>query len=242
MLLKDRIILITGARGALGSALVAAVRAQGGVPFGTDIAAGDGVDMLHDVTSEESWAEVVAEVDRRHGRLDGLVNNAGLIHVGTVESTTLEDFRRIQAVNVDGVFLGCKVAWPLLRKSDAASIVNVSSAGGLVGSPNHCAYVTSKGAVRLMSKSVALHGATFNPPIRCNSLHPSLMDGHMARVLSGSPDNPDAGIQAIVAARNPMRRLALTSEVADAAVYLLSSMSGFVTGSELVSDGGSTAQ
>ena len=242
MLLKDRIILITGARGALGQALVAAVRAQGGVPFGTDIAAGEGVDMLHDVTREESWAEVVAEVDRRHGRLDGLVNNAGLIHVGTVETTTLEDFRRIQAVNVDGVFLGCKVAWPLLRKSDAASIVNVSSAGGLVGSPNHCAYVTSKGAVRLMSKSVALHGANFDPPIRCNSLHPSLMDGHMARVLSGNPDNPDAGIQAIVAARNPMRRLALTSEVADAAVYLLSSMSSFVTGSELVSDGGSTAQ
>ena len=242
MLLKDRIILITGAKGALGSALVAAVRAQGGVPFGTDIAAGDGVDMLHDVTREESWAEVVAEVDRRHGRLDGLVNNAGLIHVGSVETTTLEDFRRIQAVNVDGVFLGCKMAWPLLRKSDAASIVNVSSAGGLVGSPNHCAYVTSKGAVRLMSKSVALHGATFNPVIRCNSLHPSMMDGHMARVLSGNPDNPEAGIQAIVAARNPMRRLALTSEVADAAVYLLSSMSGFVTGSELVSDGGSTAQ
>ena len=242
MLLKDRIILITGAKGALGSALVAAVRAQGGVPFGTDIAAGDGVDMLHDVTREESWAEVVAEVDRRHGRLDGLVNNAGLIHVGSVETTTLEDFRRIQAVNVDGVFLGCKMAWPLLRKSDAASIVNVSSAGGLVGSPNHCAYVTSKGAVRLMSKSVALHGATFNPVIRCNSLHPSMMDGHMARVLSGNPDNPEAGIQAIVAARNPMRRLALSSEVADAAVYLLSSMSGFVTGSELVSDGGSTAQ
>jgi NAD(P)-dependent dehydrogenase (short-subunit alcohol dehydrogenase family) len=237
MLLKDRIILITGARGALGQALVAAVRAQGGVPFGTDIAPGDGVDMLHDVTSESSWAAVVAEVGRRHGRLDGMVNNAGLVLVGHVEETALEDFRRIMAVNVDGVFLGCKVAWPLLRRSDAASIVNVSSTGGLVGSANHCAYVTSKGAVRLMSKSVALHGA-----IRCNSLHPSLMDGHMARVLSGNPDNPEAGIQAIVAARNPMRRLALTSEVADAAVYLLSSMSGFVTGSELVSDGGSTAQ
>lgn len=242
MLLANRIILITGARGALGQALVAAVRAQGGTPFGTDLVPGDGVDMLHDVTSEASWAEVCAEVDRRHGRLDGLVNNAGIVHVGHVENTTLDDFRKVMAVNVDGVFLGCKLAWPLLRRSDAASIVIVSSAGGLVGSPNHCAYVTSKGAVRLMSKSVALHGATFDPPIRCNSLHPSLMDGHMARVLSGNPDDPSAGIQAIVAARNPMRRLALTSEVADAAVYLLSSMSGFVTGSELVSDGGSTAQ
>ncbi|WP_323039019.1 SDR family oxidoreductase [Gemmobacter sp.] len=242
MLLENRIILITGARGALGQALVAAVQAQGGIAFATDLVAGDGVDMAHDVTSESSWAAVCAEIDRRHGRLDGLVNNAGIIHVGHVEDTGLDDFRRVMAVNVDGVFLGCKLAWPLLRKSDAASIVNVSSTGGLVGSANHVAYVASKGAVRLMSKSVALHGATFDPPIRCNSLHPSLMDGHMARVLSGNPDDPGAGIQAIVAARNPMRRLARTSEVADAAVYLLSSMSGFVTGSELVSDGGSTAQ
>jgi len=242
MLLNDRIILITGARGALGQALVAEVCAAGGTAFATDLVPGEGVEMAHDVTSEASWAEVCAEIDRRHGRLDGLVNNAGLIHVGHVEATELDDFRRIMAVNVDGVFLGCKLAWPLLRRSAAASIVNVSSVGGLVGSANHLAYVTSKGAVRLMSKSVALHGATFDPPIRCNSLHPSLMDGHMARVLSGNPDEPAAGIQAIVQARNPMRRLALTSEVAQAAVFLLSSMSGFVTGSELVSDGGSTAQ
>lgn len=242
MLLRDRVVLITGAHGALGQALVAAVRATGGTPFGTDLVAGDGVEMLHDVTREDSWAEVCAEVDRRHGRLDGLVNNAGLIHVGHVEETALEDFRRIMAVNAEGVFLGCKLAWPLLRRSEAASIVNVSSTAGLVGSANHVAYVASKGAVRLMTKSVALHGAGFDPPIRCNSLHPSLMDGHMARVLSGNPEDPGAGIAAIVAARNPMRRMALTSEVAGAAVFLLSSMSGFVTGSELVSDGGSTAQ
>lgn len=242
MLLMDRVVLVTGAGGSLGRALVAAVRAQGGVAVGTDIVAGSGVDLCHDVTSEESWRAVCGEVERLHGRLDGLVNNAGVIHVGHVEATELADFRRVLAVNVEGVFLGCKVAWPLLRRSDAASIVNVSSTAGLVGSANHVAYVASKGAVRLMSKSIALHGATFDPVIRCNSLHPSLMDGHMARVLSGNPENPEAGIQAIVAARNPMRRLALTSEVADAAVYLLSSMSGFVTGSELVSDGGSTAQ
>ncbi|MBW6496524.1 MAG: SDR family oxidoreductase [Burkholderiaceae bacterium] len=242
MLLKDRVVLITGARGALGQALVAAVRAEGGTAFGTDLTAGAGVEMAHDVCSEASWTAVCAELGRRHGRLDGLVNNAGLIHVGSIEATTLEDFQRIMAVNVDGVFLGCKMAWPLLRKSDAASIVNVSSTGGLVGSANHVAYVASKGAVRLMSKSVALHGASFDPPIRCNSLHPSLMAGHMAQVLSGNPDNAAAGIQEIVTSRNPMRRLALTSEVANAAIFLLSSMAGFVTGSEMVCDGGSTAQ
>ena len=242
MLLKDRIVLVTGARGALGSAIVRAVQAGGGVAIGTDLTEGEGVDALHDVTSEASWQKVCDEVARRHGRLDGLVNNAGIIHVGHVEETELVDFQRVMAVNVDGVFLGCKTAWPLLRASDAASIVNVSSTAGLVGSANHVAYNASKGAVRLMTKSIALHGAKTDPVIRCNSLHPSLMPGHMARVLSGDPNDADAGIQAIVQARNPMRRLALTDEVAGAAVFLLSSMSGFMTGSELVSDGGSTAQ
>lgn len=242
MLLKDRVVLVTGARGALGSAIVRAVRAGGGVPFGTDLAAGEGVDAIHDVTSEAGWQEVCDKVAQRHGRLDGLVNNAGIIHVGHVEETTLADFQRVMAVNVEGVFLGCKVAWPLLRASEAASIVNVSSTAGLVGSANHLAYNASKGAVRLLTKSVALHGAKTDPVIRCNSLHPSLMDGHMARVLSGNPDNAEAGIQAIVQSRCPMRRLALTDEVASAAAFLLSSMSGFMTGSELVSDGGSTAQ
>ncbi|WP_187972567.1 SDR family oxidoreductase [Aquibium microcysteis] len=242
MLLKDHVVVVTGAGGALGSALVAAVAAQGGIVLGTDLVAGAGVDIVHDVTSEASWRAVCEEVEKRHGRIDGLVNNAGIVHVGHVETTEIDDFRRVQAVNVEGVFLGCKVAWPLLRRSTAASIVNVSSTAGLVGSPNHVAYVASKGAVRLMSKSIALHGATFDPVIRCNSLHPSLMDGHMARVLTGNAENQSEAIQAIVAARNPMRRLALTSEVAGAAVFLLSRMSGFVTGSELVSDGGSSAQ
>jgi 3(or 17)beta-hydroxysteroid dehydrogenase len=242
MILANKVVLVTGARGALGSAIVEAVRAAGGIPFGTDLSEGETVDAIHDVTSETSWQSVCDEVGRRHGRLDGLVNNAGIIHVGHVEETSLSDFQRVMAVNVDGVFLGCKVTWPLLRASDAASIVNVSSTAGLVGSANHVAYNASKGAVRLMTKSVALHGAKTDPVIRCNSLHPSLMEGHMARVLSGTPENAEAGIQAIVQSRCPMRRLALTEEVASAAVFLLSSMSAFMTGSELVSDGGSTAQ
>jgi len=241
MLLKDKIVLVTGASGALGSAIVAAVGEQGGTPFATDLKPDGSIDAAHDVTSEASWSEVCAEIDRQHGRLDGLVNNAGIIHVGNVETTDLAAFRNVMAVNVDGLFLGCKLAWPLLRKSAAASIVNVSSTGGLVGSADHVAYTASKGAVRILSKSVALHGARFDPVIRCNSLHPSLMAGNMADTIVAGIRNPALTAETVAAARNPMRRLALTSEVAGAAVFLLSSLSGFVTGSELVSDGGLTA-
>jgi NAD(P)-dependent dehydrogenase (short-subunit alcohol dehydrogenase family) len=241
MLLKDKIVLVTGASGALGQAIVKAVREQGGIAIGTDLVAGPDVDMTHDVTREDDWARVCDGIDRRHGRLDGLVNNAGIIVNGTVEDTSLASFRKVMAVNVDGVFLGCKTAWPLLCKSAAASIVNVSSTAGIVGSANHLAYGTSKGAVRLMSKSVALHGAKHDPVIRCNSLHPSLMAGNMARTIVSGADDSEAAITALVASRNPMRRLAETSETAGAVVFLLSSLSSFVTGSELVSDGGSTA-
>lgn len=241
MLLRDKIVLVTGASGALGKAVVAAVREQGGIPFATDLSPDASIDAAHDVTSEDSWGAVCAEVEKRHGRLDGLVNNAGIIHVGDVETTDLAAFRKVMAVNVEGVFLGCKLAWPLLRRSAAASIVNVSSTGGLVGSADHVAYTASKGAVRILSKSVALHGARFDPVIRCNSLHPSLMAGNMADTIVAGTRNPALTPENVAAARNPMRRLALTAEVAGAAVFLLSSLSGFVTGSELVSDGGLTA-
>lgn len=241
MLLKDKIVLVTGAAGAVGSAIVAAVREQGGVPFATDLKAGNGTDAEHDVTSEESWNTVCAEVGRRHGRLDGLVNNAGIVHFGNLETTELADFRRVMAVNVEGVFLGCKVAWPLLRKSAAASIVNISSTAGLAGNADYAAYTASKGAVRIFSKTVALHGARFDPVIRCNSLHPSLMAGNMANIIVAAANDSLLTAEKIAAIRNPMRRLALTSETANAAVFLLSSQSSFVTGSELISDGGQTA-
>ncbi len=241
MLLEDRIVLITGAAGALGGAIVKAVRGEGGTAVATDLAVDASVELAHDVTSEADWARVCAAVKRRHGRLDGLVNNAGIIHVGSVETTGLAEFQRVMRVNVEGVFLGCRMAWPLLSKSNAASIVNVASTAGLVGSADHVAYNASKGAVRLLSKSVALHGARRDPVIRCNSLHPSLMPGNMARTIVAGAADPDAAIATAVAARNPMRRLADPAEIADAVVFLLSDRSAFVTGSELVADGGSTA-
>jgi NAD(P)-dependent dehydrogenase (short-subunit alcohol dehydrogenase family) len=164
--LPGHIVLITGAAGTLGRATAQAVRDAGGTVFATDLCPGVGIDLAHDVTSEADWAAVIAEIDTRHGRLDGLVNNAGIVHLGSIEDTTLADWKRVMAVNADGVFLGCKAAWPLLQRSATPAIVNVSSVSGLVGGANLAAYNASKGAVRLLTKSVALHGARNTPPIR----------------------------------------------------------------------------
>ena len=173
--LKDHIVLVTGALGTLGTAICSAIEAAGGTAIRSDLAARGKVDLALDVTSEETWKSAMAEIERRHGRLDGLVNNAGISTPGDVEQTPFSEWRRVMAVNADGVFLGCKYAMPLLAKSKAPSIVNISSASGIVGGANLAAYNASKGAVRLLSKSVALYGARKRPPVRCNSVHPAFI-------------------------------------------------------------------
>ena len=120
----------------------------------------------------------IAEVERAHGRLDGLVNAAGIALLGTVEDTDYAAWRRVLAVNLDGTFLGCKHAMPLLKRG-GGSIVNLSSISGIVGGHNLAAYNASKGGVRLLSKSVALHGARLRPQVRCNSVHPAFLEGPM---------------------------------------------------------------
>jgi NAD(P)-dependent dehydrogenase (short-subunit alcohol dehydrogenase family) len=240
MRLQDRVILITGAAGTIGRALAVAIEREGGVPVGSDLSEGAGVALAHDVTREEDWAAIMAEIERRHARLDGLVNNAGVAAIGSIETTTFAEWRRIMAVNADGVFLGCRAAWPLLSRSAKPAIVNVSSVSGLVGGANMAAYNASKGAVRLLTKSVALHGARRDPPIRCNSIHPAFVEGTMVdTMLSGARD--PAGAQARMASQIPMRRLADPAEIAASIVFLLCDESGFMTGSELVVDGGLVA-
>ena len=135
------------------------------------------------MTKEEDWKAAMAEIERTHGRLDGLVNNAGIGTPGDVEQTPFSEWRRVMAVNADGVFLGCKYAMPLLAKSKAPSIVNISSASGIVGGANLAAYNASKGAVRLLTKSVALSGARKRPPVRCNSVHPAFIEGDMVDAM-----------------------------------------------------------
>lgn len=238
--LAGHVVLVTGAAGTLGRAIMAAVAAAGGEAIGTDLRGGAGFAFRHDVTSEEDWSRVLAEIEARHGRLDGLVNSAGVVALGTIEETSLAEWRRVMAVNADGVFLGCKLAWPLLARSAAASIVNISSVSGIVGGANLAAYNASKGAVRLLTKSVALHGARMTPPIRCNSVHPAFVEGAMVDEIAAATRDPRRAREKMAAAI-PLRRLARPEEVAASIAHLLSPASAFVTGAEIVIDGGLTA-
>lgn len=238
--LEGRIVLVTGAAGTLGVAISAAIEAAGGTAIRTDLAGRPRVELPLDVTDEAAWVQGMAEIARRHGRLDGLVNNAGIVILGDVEQTSLADWRRVQAVNVDGVFLGCKHAMPLLAKSPSASIVNLSSVSGMVGGANLAAYNASKGAVRLLTKSVALSGARKRPPIRCNSVHPAFVEGDMTDAIAATARDPVRAREKMGAAI-PMGRMVKPGEVAAAVVWLLSDAAGFVTGSELLVDGGLVA-
>jgi 3(or 17)beta-hydroxysteroid dehydrogenase len=172
--LQDKIVLVAGAAGAIGRAVAAAVAREGGVVIATDLKREAGIDHPLDVTSEAHWQRVLAEVDRAHARLDGLVNAAGIALLASIEDTDYASWRRVLAVNLDGTFLGCKHALALLRRTGGA-IVNISSVSGLVGGHNLAAYNASKGGVRLLTKSVALHGARLKPQVRCNSVHPAFL-------------------------------------------------------------------
>ncbi len=241
--LKDKIVLVTGAAGAIGSAIARAVEEQGGVAITSDLAGRCWTwDVAHalDVTSEADWLRVIAAVEQKSGRLDGLVNAAGIVAVGSVEDTDFETWRRVMAVNLDGTFLGCKYAMRLMRRN-GGSIVNMSSVSGLVGGHNLAAYNASKGGVRLLSKSVALHGARLKPPVRCNSVHPAFIEGPLVDGLIAQVRDP-ASARERMAAMVPLGRFGTPAEVADLCVYLLSDESAFVTGAELTLDGGLTAQ
>ncbi|MET0632665.1 MAG: SDR family oxidoreductase [Xanthobacteraceae bacterium] len=238
--LQDKIVLITGAAGAVGRAVASAIKREGGQAVTTDLAGQAGIDHVLDVTAEDDWQSVLAAVDRRHGRLDGLVNSAGIVHLGTVEDTDYATWRRVLAINLDGTFLGCKHALPLLKRSGGA-IVNLSSISGIVGGHNLAAYNASKGGVRLLTKSVALHGARLKPPVRCNSIHPAFLEGPMVEDILAQTGRPDVA-RGQLARDIPLGRLGEPAEVAELCVYLLSDESRFVTGAEFAIDGGLTAR
>ena len=189
-----------------------------------------------DVTSEDSWAEAVAAAVSRFGKLDIVVNNAGVVARGVLEDTTAAEWDRVMDVNAKGVFLGTKAAIPEMRKAGGGSIINISSMSGMVGqSYIQPVYNASKGAVRIFTKSAAVLYAREN--IRVNSVHPGPIDTPMA----GARLN-DAQLQREAEERSPLGRTAHPIEVAYGVLYLASDESSFVTGAELVIDGGATAQ
>lgn len=204
------------------------------------------------VTKEADWQRVRDAVQARHGKLHVLVNNAGIDLTGPVESLTMEGWRRIMDINVDGVFLGVKTFVPMLAEHGrdfrgGASIINVSSIMGLVGYTDTSGYNASKGAVRLFTKSIAIEFAKKQMPIRANSLHPGfvvtplLQDGFQRWVDKGAAEKPQDLIDA-VAAQTPLGRLADPAELASGVFFLASEDSAYMTGAELVMDGGWTAQ
>jgi NAD(P)-dependent dehydrogenase (short-subunit alcohol dehydrogenase family) len=238
--LKGKVVLVTGAAGAIGSAIADAIAEHGGVAVTSDLAGRGHVTHALDVTSETDWMRVIAAIEQSAGRLDGLVNAAGIVTVGSVEDTDFATWRRVMAINLDGTFLGCKYGMGLMRRG-GGSIVNISSVSGLVGGHNLAAYNASKGGVRLLTKSVALHGARLKPPVRCNSVHPAFIEGPMADGLIAQFRDP-ARARERLSASVPLGRFGTPAEVAALCVYLLSDESAFVTGAELALDGGLTAQ
>jgi NAD(P)-dependent dehydrogenase (short-subunit alcohol dehydrogenase family) len=195
-----------------------------------------------DVTSEQRWQEVVAEIIERFGRLDILVNNAGIAVVGTVEDTSLADWRATQNVNLDAVFLGTREVIKVM-KAGGGSIINISSIEGIIGEPTLAAYNASKGGVRVFTKSVALHCAAQGYPIRVNSVHPGFIATAMVTdaVASMSEDEGEA-FQERIMANIPMGHMGEPLDIANGVLFLASEESRYMTGSELVIDGGYIAR
>ncbi|MEO1475212.1 MAG: SDR family oxidoreductase [Pseudomonadota bacterium] len=193
----------------------------------------------HDVADEDQWKSVVQSAHDAMGGLNVLVNNAGIGSLGSVEDESYDMFRKVQEVDVDSIFLGCKYAIPLMRDHGMGSIINISSIAGIIASHNYIAYNTAKAAVRHMSKSIALHCAKTGGQIRCNSVHPTFIN---TPILDGVKQmfGEEEGL-AKLARQVPLGRVGEPNDIAYAILYLASDESKFVTGAELKVDGGISA-
>lgn len=249
MRLDGKVALITGGARGQGAAEARLFAGEGAKVVIADIldaegeklaaeigeSGGDALFVHLDVTSEDQWQSAVAETVARFGKLDVLVNNAAVWRRGHVLETTGEHWDSVLDVNAKGVFLGTKLAISEMRKAGGGSIINISSVAGLVGSLTSSAYSASKGAVRLFTKSTAVQYA--KEGIRANSIHPGAIDTAM-----GEQVWPNAETREEVVGRTPIGRMGVPEDIAYGALFLASDESSFVTGSELVIDGGMTAQ
>jgi 3(or 17)beta-hydroxysteroid dehydrogenase len=246
--LSGKAAFVTGAASGLGRAIAQCFAGEGARIALADIDESRGraaaaeigdaaLFITHDVTSEASWLAGLGQAAAAFGRLEIIVNNAGIGTWGTIEKTTLEEWRRVHAVNLDGVFLGCKHGIPHLRAAGGGSIINLSSVAGIMGTPTLAAYGSSKGGVRQMTKSVALYCANRRDGIRCNSIHPTFIATPMVESMIADSKSPER-TRAALAAQIPLGRVGEAEEVAALALYLASDESRFVTGAEFVIDGG----
>ena len=198
-------------------------------------AGGEAVFFRHDVASSTDWQQVVVATIDRFGKIDVLVNNAGVLLLKPLEETSDDEWDRVFSINAKGTFLGCKHVLPGMKKAGGGSIINISSIYGLVGAPSAAAYEASKGAVRLLTKAAASDFAKFN--IRVNSVHPGVIATDMTKDLLASAETAKAALGTTI-----LGRPARPEEVSAAVLFLASDDASFMTGSEMVVDGGYTAQ
>lgn len=248
--LDGKVALISGAAKGQGACHARMMAGEGASVVLGDIADDDGqrvAEAIHaaggratyvhlNVTSEADWRAAVATAEQTYGKLNVLVNNAGILIRSSIEETTEDDFDRIMAINVKGVFMGTKHALPAMRKAGGGSIINISSTAGLVGSPGEtAAYSATKGSVRLFTKATAVQHA--KEQIRCNSIHPGPIETDMIKDMMESPALLEKRMQ-----RLPLKRIGKPEDISYGVIYLASDESSFVTGAELVIDGGTTAE
>lgn len=250
-----KVALVTGSSKGIGAAAAELLAAQGARIVVTDIdqqggeavvariraAGGEAIFIKQDVTDEAAWEDVINRSLERFGGLHVLVNNAGIAIQGDAETASLEDWRKTMAVNLDAVFLGTKHAIRAMKTNGGGSIINISSIEGIVADPNLAAYNGSKGGVRIFTKSAALHCARSGYKIRVNSVHPGYIWTPMVEDYLNQVGDVDEGRKAI-ASLHPLGHVGEPLDVAYGILYLASDESRFMTGSELVIDGGYTAQ
>ena len=255
---EGKVAIVTGGRRGLGKAIAVMLGKEGARVAITDRkekgsedvlkaikeAGGEGVFMLQDVREESDWKRVINETVERFGKLDILINNAGVGAGKNIEDVSLDEWRWVMSINLDGVFLGTKYAIEAMKKTGGGSIINMSSIEGIVGDARMAAYDTSKGGLRTLSKSAALHCAKRGYNIRVNTVHPGFIDTAMVRgfLKAQAKDGDIKAARKALEALHPIGHLGEPDDVAYAVLYLASDESKFATGSELVVDGGYTAE